>query len=152
MIVAPFEANILVEAVPAFIEVRVRCLWILINHLTMRRSAGSRVRPHRWTGQQHNIPDVEDSNENTNRGTYEKSDRKICRVGGLQLIHQQGDIAGVHEEILRKPIHATQDLVGAVHEGKYVRPPVSFPGHPEEANLDKNKEERVSQHTHDKVR
>ena len=49
VIVAPFEANILVEAVPAFIEVRVRCLWILINHLTMRRSAGSRVRPHRWT-------------------------------------------------------------------------------------------------------
>ena len=152
VIVAPFEANILVEAVPAFIEVRVRCLWILINHLTMRRSAGSRVRPHRWTGQQHNIPDVEDSNEDTNRSIYEKSDRKICRVAGLQLVHQQGEIAGVYEEIFHIHKHAAQDLVGAVHEGKYVRPSVSFPGHLEEENLDKNKDERVPQHTHDKLR
>ena len=105
MVVVPFEANTLVETVPAFIGVRVRCLWILIDHLVIQcTAAGSRVRPSRGTSQQHNIPDVEDSNENTNRGTYEKSDRKIYRVGGLQLIHQQGDIAGVHEEILRKPI------------------------------------------------
>ena len=76
---------------------------------------------------------------------YEKSDRKICRVAGLQLVHQQGEIAGVYEEIFHIHKHAAQDLVGAVHEGKYVRPSVPFPGLPEEENLDKNEDEGEAQ-------
>ncbi len=78
MVVASFEANTLVEAVPTLIGIYVRFRRILTNHLVVRcAAAGSRVRPRRGTSQQHNIPDVEDSNENTNRGMDEKSDRKI---------------------------------------------------------------------------
>ncbi len=59
------------------------------------------------------------------------------------------DIAGVHEEILRKPIHATQD------PRRYMRvssSPVSFPGHPEEANLIRTKRRGYPSMLHDKVR
>lgn len=121
------------------------CRRILTNHLTMRRAAGSRVRPYRGTGQQHNVPDVKDSNNNTNRGTQEKRNRQVHRVVGLQIFHQPGEISGIHEEILRKPIHTAQDLVGATHEDKYVRPSVPFPGLPEEENLDKNEDEGEAQ-------
>lgn len=145
MIVVPFGTNALVEAVPALVGVRTGFWRILADHLTMRRGAGSRVRPHRGTGQQHNVPDVEDSNDNTNCGTQEKRNRQIHRVVGLQIFHQPGEISGVHQEILRKPIHATQDLVGATHEDKYVRPSVPFPGLPEEENLDKNEDEGEAQ-------
>ena len=145
VIVVPSGANALVEAVPAFIGVRVRRWRILTGNLTMRRAAGSRVRPHRGTGQQHNVSDVEDSNDNTNRGTQEKRNRQVHRVGGLQIFHQPGEISGIHEEILGKPIHTAQDLVGATHEDKYVRPSVPFPGLPEEENLDKNEDEREAQ-------
>lgn len=145
VIVMSSGANALVEAVPTLIGVRVRCWRILTGHLTMRCVAGSRVRPDRGTGQQHNVPDVEDSNDNTNRGTQEKRNRQVHRVVGLQIFHQPGEISGIHEEILRKPIHATQDLVGATHEDKYVRPSVPFPGLPEEENLDKNEDEGEAQ-------
>lgn len=145
VIVVPSGANALVEAVPTLVGVRVRYWRILTDHLAMRCVAGSRVRPRRGTSQQHNVPDVEDSNNNTNRGTQEKRNRQVHRVVGLQIFHQPGEIAGVHLEILRKPIHTAQDLVGATHEDKYVRPSVPFPGLPEEENLDKNEDEREAQ-------
>lgn len=145
VIVVPFGTNALVDAVPALTGIRTGRRRVLTDHLAMRCVAGSRVRPDRGTGQQHNVPDVEDSNDNTDSAMYEKRNCQVLRVGGLQIFHQPGEIAGVHQEILRKPIHTAQDLVGATHEDKYVRPSVPFPGLPEEENLDKNEDEREAQ-------